>query len=226
MKKIIGFVLIAVIISVMMGLCGCSEKEENKSTVKSASDNITVYGEADYKELSERAVYSLFETANDKAYIKAVIGNLEESKNIISEYSKTKIDTNEAAYVITCKDFDYYLELTTGSDADAFSDVMKKKLEQGFSSGILSMINSKAGINYISASSALQYQQNYVADGIVNKIWIFPTDKKGVFVYTDFKENGENVLTVTAGFLHSEQDLAEYNFLNIERESIKLNPHK
>lgn len=216
-KRVISIVLS---LSMLLGLSACSIDDVF------TSNEMTIYTEDNFNEIADDIIDSLYELADDDEFIDLMIST-DDAKDIVSEFADTEIDDDEEMMVIYTEDSDKFLKAMHANEIKNISSVSKNKLLHSFTAFMLSKLRDDEDVKYMLATNVLQVSKSFVAGNFEDQIWILPTDDESTFLYVDFEEAGDNVMSVTAGFIYTsdgKEDIVETvdYYFDIEYKDIEL----
>jgi hypothetical protein len=201
-KKITAILLSAVM---AISMCACTAKEEK---VEKAPFDEAAYLES----ITGEVVDNLAQISKDEAYIK--VYSYEDSVTEVAG----KCGTLSADYTKGC------YEIATGGEAmskvlkaidenddtKGLSEFSKDYINKRMSGNLASLVNGRAGVNYVVVSSTLNYSRTYVPEEqIADRVRIIPTDDEKTFYFVSFVNTGDGALTVTATYIFCYGDVEE-----------------
>jgi hypothetical protein len=218
-----------------LSLVACSNNDVNDSSQNNmnvqAGNNSTDVENSNFdeerylKDITIEVVESLSELASNEEYI-ALMTAPEELAATIDEWKTATIDESKPIVIIPAenKDMESYLEIIA-SEQTVLSDLLKSEKEYiltkiGNTFG--TMINGRAGVKVLAASSVLSYSRTYVPRGeIDNQIWFIPTNQDVSF-YVSFMNTGDGAITVNATYVVTKNGIKDTIESYLGRDRLKV----
>lgn len=184
-------------------LCACGRVD--KSAIKA-------YTESDFSDIADTSIKELYEMSLDQEFIKLYV-NSDKVNSIIKGFSETAVEKNGEKYIIKNSDIYKLLENEAKFKLNQFSEIAQNNIKASVSNMLVSIINAKSGVDYVASASVLKASKSYVAKSFEPQVWFLPTNDSETVVYVIFADAGENVLSVSSGFIHCEGGIEEIKAL-------------